>query len=610
MIKKLSFTPDELARYFNGQEKHKAYQETVDMAYSMRIHAEGLYPKSMIEERRPSESASVKAYREKIFQPITKPIVSKVFTELNKIRRSAEWGIKYNASKVPPRIAEEETLEVYCEKKFPFFGSVTNWVFKVLLPQYLKDANAVVAVMPLSPELPQNEYVQPFGFTFGSENIYGYEQDNFAVIKSTDKVVYTNAQGTKWYGEVFFVFTTQLVQRWEQTNGEKRWMLKWEYPHGIGQLPVFRVDGLIKKILDQTFVFETRLHAMLPRLNEALREYTDLQAEVVQHIFNEKWEMISDDCPRCKGKAKVRVPGFTQEETDCQMCEGTGHRQKGPYSKYQVKMPMAGETLPPMPPAGVIEKNVEIVRIQDDRIEKHIFHALSAINMEYLHDTPLNQSGTAKEVDKDALNNFVSAVAEDIVATMDRLYFFICEYRYLMVLPNPEQRRDLLPFIAVPEKFDLLSASYLEERIAKQKENGGNPIIITAMEEDYANKKFAGDDLLQQRVMLSLRLDPLAGLSEDDKMTRLSNKGITEETYVISCNIRDFIDQAIEETGDAFFTMSRTEQKKLMSNYASALVKANSAAAKVLSIFPAEAEKIDPAQQEAGKEQAEQTATA
>jgi hypothetical protein len=586
---KIIFSQEELAQYFNGQLKHKGYNETVEMAEAMCIHAEGIYPKKMIEERRPSESMSVKNYREKIWKPITKPIFNKVITELNKIRRSSDWSIKYDQSKLPPRIVPEESLEEYCERKYPFFGSVTNWVFKILLAGYLKDSNALIAVMPVDREIIPNEYLKPFGFIYTSDQVIDFKQDDFAVIKSTDKVIYKDDQGAKYFGDVYYIFTQKSVQRWEQSRGSRTFTLGWEYFHNLGYLPVFRVEGLYKKSLDGTFIFESRLSSMLPRLDEALREYSDLQAEVVQHVFNEKWEMISDDCGTCKGKGKIKGVGFNAKEENCQECEGTGARQRGPFSKLMVRMPMAGENQSiPVPPAGYIEKNVEIVKIQDERIEKHEFKALSAINMEYLAETPMNESGTAKEVDKDSLNNFVHSIAEDIVASMDKLYKILCDYRYSIILPNTEEREDLLPYINVPEKFDLLSSTYLEDQIAKQKENKGNPIIINAMEEDYANKKFIADSVLRQKVLLSLKLDPLSGVNDDDKMVRLSNGGITKATYIISSNIQEFIERAIDEKGESFFAMDRKAQKELMLSYAKEQEEASSSASQILSDQEAE----------------------
>lgn len=599
---KISFSNTELSYYFNGSLRHKAYGETVKLSERYRYHAEGVYPKEMIEERRPSESKAVKEYREKVWKPITKPTWGKVVTELNKIRRSSDWMIKYNSDNIPARVLPEETLQEYCEKKYPLgFTSITNWVFSFLLPQYLKDPNSVIAIMPLDKtEAQPNEYIKPFAYVFDSWQVLDFVQGDYAVLKSTDKVIYQDENGRKYYGDVYYIMTTMYIQRYEESKGSKKLSLAWEYHHNIGELPAFRVKGLIHKSYDSTFVYKSRLDDMMPRLDEVLREYSDLQAEVVQHIFSEKWETVSDDCPVCKGKGDIRTAGVKGETVKCYACEGSGAKARGPYSTLQIRVPMAGEKPIGTPPAGYIQKDVTIVKIQDERIDKHEFKALSSINMEYLAQTPLNESGKAKEVDKDALNNFVNAVAEDIVWTMDEVYYYSNEMRYNVIVPNAAQRKGLLPYIPVPEKFDLLSSTYLEDQISKQKENKGNPIIINAMEEEYVNKKFAADDDIRKRVLLSIRLDPLAGVGEDDRASRMSQNGITKETYVLSCNIREFIDQAIDEKGESFFTMKPKEQKDLLKSYARQQIEENQTSAQIISNFT-ETEQPGESQQEKAK---------
>lgn len=583
--------------YFYNQLKHKAYNETVEDAYDLAIHADGIFPRRMIEERRPSESLQVKKYRQCIWIPVTKPTWSKVLTELTKIRRSADWSIKYDDNAVPPKINENETLKMYCEDNYPYFRSLTNWAFSSLLPLYAKDANAVVAVLPIELPMDSSQYVRPYAYQFDSCNVYDFKQDDYCVIRSTDKIIFVDPEGRKYFGNVFYFITTMWVEKWTQISVGGSYGLTWHYDHNIGKLPAFRVQSLVKKTLDDTIVFKSRLAAMQPRLDEAIREYSDMQAEVVQHIYSERWE-LTDDCPKCKGKGHIKPAGFAQKEIDCDVCEGTGAKPRNPYTVMKVKMPMGGEQLPPMPPAGIINKNTDIVKIQDERIDKHEFKALSAINMEYLANTPLTQSGTAKEVDRDPASTFCNAVAEDIVFAMDKVYEYTSDYRYIMQIPDAVDRKALCPVVNVPDKFDLLSSSYLEDQIAKQKENKGNPIIIAAMEKEYVNKKFNGDALLRQKVILTIELDPLAGLAEDDKMTRLSNKGITLETYIISSNINEFVDRATDEKGETFYGMSCADQKALLKTYADEQVQDESAKATVLDLVPGEGatQSTDPTQ--------------
>jgi hypothetical protein len=79
---------------------------------------------------------------------------------------------------------------------------------------------------------------------------------------------------------------------------------------------------------------------------------------------------------------------------------------------------------------------------------------------------------------------------------------------------------------------------------------------------------------------LAYKLDPLPGITEDEKMTRLSNGGITETAYIISSNIIPFVQQAVYEAPD-FYTKSLPDQLKVMEEYTRKVQKANSAAQEV-----------------------------
>ena len=66
---------------------------------------------------------------------------------------------------------------------------------------------------------------------------------------------------------------------------------------------------------------------------------------------------------------------------------------------------------------------------------------------------------------------------------------------------------------------------------------------------------------------LCSELDPLYGISEDEKMTRKSNGGVSDIDYIISCNITQFVRRAISEKSD-FYTVSDTDKNKTMLKYA------------------------------------------
>lgn len=552
---------------------HPNQSLTMKLAKALRTHADGLIPTELIDKRRPSEPEAIKDYRKSIYVPMTKNPIQKVINSLCKIRRSQDWNIDHE-SEIPSTIAEGESLEDYCEKNYPGFQSITNWAFSDLLKQYLIDANSVVAIIPKRAPANSAEYIKPVAEVFTSDQvIYIDEEEEYCVLLSADKNVYKNPNGRKTFtGNIYYILTTTQVVRYKQ-GASNILELDIDYTHDIGEVPAFRVGGLFHKRVNNQTIYESRISAMIPNLDEAAREYSDLQAEIVQHIHSEKYAYTNTECPTCRGTGSVRVDG---KEVKCSNCNGVGHVQSvSPFGVTLVSAAALGEHQLPTPPIGYINKDVEIAKLQDQRVQDHIYRALSSLNMEFLAQSPLNQSGTAKEVDKDELNNFVNSIAEDIVKILDRVYYFICEYRYKISVPKKDDRLQLLPKIAVPEKFDLLNSQYLMEEVKTAKDAGVSPSVLKHLQIDYARKKFNSDPDKAKEVEAVFELDPLFGYSHDDKLAMLSANGITMRDYVISCNINQLVAQCVDKD-EQFFDLKFEAKKKIVIELADDIIKANS----------------------------------
>ncbi|MBA3830079.1 MAG: hypothetical protein H0X33_14150 [Taibaiella sp.] len=576
---KLIFTQDEVNDFLKEKKEVKGiyYESSVIKADDIRVHADGVFPVKLIRERRPNEPLEVFVYRELIFKPKTKPTFSKVFSSLQKIRRSTDWSIKYDDdSNIFSKIAEDETLESYCEHHFPYFTSMTNWVFALLLRKYLIDSNAVVLVMPSITDIQPNEYLQPFPEIYESHNVLLFVPEDYAVLKIPSGCIYYE-RNKAFRGNSFYFVTVERIFRYDQINKKGDYSLMLDYEHGIGVLPVVKLGGVVIDQFAGQSLYESRIAAMLPELDEALREYSDLQASVVVHLYPERWEYTQNECSSCKGTGKRRNPMWIDGQTNVGIpvdtaCDAigchNGYIVSGPYSKIMVRptTAMEGGGTVPTPPAGYIQKDVAIIKLQDERVAQHEYDALAAINFQFLANTPLNQSGTAKAVDKDELNNTVHSIAEDIVKVMDNIYFFIARYRYKDLYPLMEID-GMLPIVTVPEKYDLLSVDNTQKEILALRNAKINPYILNAIEVDFATKRFNSEPAIRDMVHLILNLDPLSNITEDEKMTRLSNKGITQETYVISSNIQEFVQRAIDEYPN-FVELTQIEQKAKILEYA------------------------------------------
>lgn len=543
------------------QNKHPNYKKTVDLAKELTVHYTGTMPDDLISKRRPNEPEEVKKYRKDIYVPITKNPISKVITSLQKIRRSKDWNINYG-NNIPASVRTGETLEDYCERNYPGFTSLTNWAFSELIIQYLLDANSFVAVILKKVQENDTEYEKPVVEIFPSGNVIYYEEDTVLVVKSQDVIPYTTPAGRFTYndGNIYYVLTPDRIVKFEQTGKNAQFAVSVDYTHNIGEIPACKMGGVFKERVNNDTIFESRISGMVPHLKEAAREYSDLQAEVVQHIHSEKYYYTTSDCPHCLGSGKI------SNDKTCDKCNGTGMIASiSPYGQYLIKQREVGNGIP-NPPIGYIQKDTSIAKLQDERVDKHIYKALQSINMEFLAESPLNQSGLAKEVDKDELNNFVNSIAEDIVKIMDAMYLYICDYRYMISVPNEEARHAMLPVISVPERFDLLGSDYLISEIKFAKDANVNPIIIKNMEIEYLKKRYNSDPEIANELETIYEIDPLPGLSEDDKLSMLNNNGISEEDYIVSCNLAQLVRRAKNED-DKFFEKSAREKKGVIYGY-------------------------------------------
>jgi hypothetical protein len=554
-----------IEQYIRKGKRRPKFETTVDIYNHLKFHIDGYsygeqpenpYFRLLIDDRRPSESVSIKEYRRKIYTSSTKPTCFKVINSLKKIVKSQDWKIDYSKVKPQTRVPEDENMETYCEEKYPIFNSIENWLYSYGLKEILTDPNGACVVMPLSFDVKPNEYLKPFANYIHSDKIYDFQLNHYIVFESNMMSEYK--VGDRVVKEpIIVVMDTKSVWYATKTSPNIEYVVEHMYDHNIGKLPAFLGGGIYKEIIDETPLFDSFMSPMLPSLDVTSRESSDLDAEVVQHIYSTMWYMGGENCSSCAGVGKVKKDG---KQVVCPDCKGVGVMQKSPYKDLVIKKSVFEQGNVPAPPAGYINKPTDMVSLQDTRIQNHLTNALSAINMEFLAQTPLNQSGVAKEVDRDELNNFVYGVAYHFVENVLKpIYCYTAEWRYPAVVQNEQSRIDMLPIINVPEKYDLLSEDTLLDNIAKANDSDVDAVIISEMQIDYINKKFRDMPEVRNKLISTNELNPFVGMSATEINDMLLAGIITKKDAVKSIYINEFVDKAVAK--DVKFLDKTYEQK-------------------------------------------------
>jgi len=393
----IEITQETVKKYIKGNARHAAYGDMVDIADHLSFHVDGYDPGEMmdnethdhisklfksimspfdkrenpyfsrlIDHRRPRESTQIKNYRRKIWVNITKQTMFKVLSSLNKIVRAEDWKIDYSKSVKPPRVVPEEQMERYCEDNYPMFGSIENWAYTFGLKKILSDPNGILAVMPVEYDVVSNDYLRPFGFFIPSQDVL--ELSSELVVFRSSKTGEFQVGGNIQKTPIYVLITDHAIWEAQKINDKGDMSLDLKIAHNLGFIPVIRTGGVPMKIVDNVMVNDSYLSPMLPSLDEAAREYSDHQAEIVQHIHTVMWMVAGQDCHPCNGTGKVLREG---KQVACGDCKGEGVMPLNPYENVVIKNPDADKGKLPTPPLGAIDKSTEIAKLQDERISKH-----------------------------------------------------------------------------------------------------------------------------------------------------------------------------------------------------------------------------------------------
>lgn len=552
--------------YFLGKKIHKNYHKSLDVAHHLQFHFNGYFQKPwmtsqsqtnanpafinpyfsrLIDQRRPTESLVVHAYRRMNYSPITKVPCHKVINSLKKIVKCADWKIDYSKCEIPPFLPDTDTLEEYCEKCYPKDNSIENWSYKSLVRWLLIDPNALCVVMPMSWDVESNELLRPYSFIIESKDVYEYKEGEVAVFLSQSVTEYVLGDGTKCTGKIIIAVTKEGFYEAKQV-GEDSYEIV-DHPHNCSEMPAWLLGGESKTPDVYQPFYESFIQCMLPSLDDAARDSSDLSAEKNMHTFSTMWYMRMQSCTACQGMGTVLSNG---KQVACQTCDGTGGITPSPYKAMELNADNAlfSNKNIPIPPAGYIEKNTQMVDKLREEISIEIYDALSSINMEFLAETPLNQSGKAKEVDKDELNNFVYSIAYHIIEEIIKnIYWFINEMRYSTVIPDPIMRAKMLPNIPVPQNYDFLSQSDAEDNLIKITGSEVSGELKDLAEMEFLHVKYADQPEIRNRLICIHKHNPLGSLTLEEIQSSVSANLINKVDAILSIYINSFVAKLLAE---------------------------------------------------------------
>lgn len=551
---------------------HSCYGKTVELSNNLAIHAYGVKPETLLNKARPNEQQVYKDWRSQRWSPITLTYWQKVVFNSAKIRKAEDWEVAY----------PDEDIKEYVTKNYPDFDSFDNWFWNFGFGKMFSDPNGIILVAPLPKLNPSDdrEKYNPYTYYFSSDRVIDYQHDKYAVLLSEECSVVTRGGTPEKTGRIIIFVTTTDIITAKQVGEINDYTFEYTVDadgtplgiaHNFGYLPAFQLGGILADYKIGYKFYDSFISPCVPHWDEAVMDYSDHQVNKALHLHPDRWEIADNECPSCTGSGYIQTKkgdGFVKNT--CSNCNGMGRISiKTPFGvkliKPAVKTGASESVSIPTPPGGYIDRPIESLKLLKEEYQNDIREGLAALSMEFLMNTPTEQSGVAKAYDRDPLTAYYGVLSKHVVeAIYTPCLYFITKWRNL--LDTEEVVDSKVPHVKIPQKFDVVISSSVADSLKVAHEAGMSSAITSNLEVTYAKQEYGETSDVAIYAELIDRFDPLAGKTEDQKMTILSNKGCTQDDYILSSKLYSFLKRAFVEYKD-FYDKQYKDQKAILDTY-------------------------------------------
>lgn len=571
----------------------------------LEYHFENEYPEKLLITQHPSEEAWMREYRRRRWQSPTMVATGRVYQFLQKIQQADDFKIRWTTDFEKTGIAEEvdgrdNTLKYYCDNKLPLYRDLEAWLFNSFLKTYLSDPNASVVVLPDFSEFVESpeevltlDWAKPYPQIICIDDIL-LEDENFILFEVED---WKDRSKRKWKQYLAVTIEGLVLFRQIGPFHDQSPFQVFEIPFAFEYLPVIKVGNIIYEEEDGHLVYESVLSPCLPAWNEVLFRTDDLNILFAVHALPQKWALKLSACKTCNGT------GFTlnreKHKNECRECNGSGRASATPFSLLEINIDRSSAvnptpTIPPIPPAGYIERPVDSVKLFQDDIVVKEYQGYKAIGLEILGQVPSSQSGVAKEYDRKELNTFCYSVCVHLATVFKTAVYHILSQRYAPLIDSgiltQERIQANIPVLTIPTDFDVLTSAVVSDMLAKAVSGKFSPIIVNGIEMDYVEKLYGENSPQKTYLKLVTQLDPLPFKNSDEKALLLNSGGCSKRDYILSENLTSFVTKLMNQDPE-WVNLPYEEQMSAL--YILAGEKLTEINAGIVPIMPAEAPASD-----------------
>lgn len=265
----------------------------------------------------------------------------------------------------------------------------------------------------------------------------------------------------------------------------------------------------------------------------------------------------ADDCADCQGSGKISQQcddcdgGW--EVVPCRKCGGKGVLPSDPARRRIVPI----EDMAKTKLIQIENPDTSINKHHSDNTDKIMTMILDALHLTVITEA---QSGAAKAIDQERLNQFISTISNHLFDTLitDSLNDII-SYR------NVQSNGGMLTpakydyTLVKPSQFNIKTAQDLLEEYKTATEAKLPDYILAQQATDYVDKQYSGNDVLKKKSDYITATDKILFKTSAEITDLRLTGGISIQDVQYHLNVSGMIDEIIRNKGDEWFINAKFE---------------------------------------------------
>ncbi|MCX6217606.1 hypothetical protein [Spirosoma sp.] len=281
--------------------------------------------------------------------------------------------------------------------------------------------------------------------------------------------------------------------------------------------------------------YESILADAMPHVESAQAIQSDIEVERNFHVSSQEWRYAQKRCVDSSmdggpcNNGKIAVRNLEQEviaSAQCPKCKGTGMDTSGSGLGLIIVSPPTANTLGsessstslPTPPGGFIPRSIDPIKEFVLEFEREKKAAHEVVNMQFLMESPISQSGIAKRADREELYRTLIVQGVHLCGLLEFLLLCAAYQR-----GQPEQA----PKVLAPVRLTIENSELTRDELIDAVKNGLDANYRKPLEKKLIAYQVGEDSDYYKRYELKEKLDPYEELDFEKKEFLLATARVT-----------------------------------------------------------------------------------